>query len=115
MARALLTDSLARKLTAACGSKITYDAGPNRIPGLGLRVSATSKSWVLGYSVGGRERRIVIGSYPAWDVKKARARAAELRRLVDQGRDPLAKRAAVRRAPQEALDELADDNSLVRQ
>ena len=48
-------------------------------------------------------------------MKKARARAAELRRLVDQGRDPLAERAAVRRAHQEALDELADDNSLVRQ
>ena len=40
MARALLTDSLARKLTAACGSKITYDAGPNRIPGLSQSFSA---------------------------------------------------------------------------
>jgi integrase len=93
-----LTDGLARSLPRT-PSRIVYDGGVNRIAGFGLRLTPTARTWVLGYTVAGRERRMVIGSFPTWPVKEARVRAAELRRLVDQGVDPLAEREAVRTAP----------------
>jgi Arm DNA-binding domain len=41
----------------------------------------------------------VIGHFPTWTARRARARAAELRRLIDQGRDPLGEKIATREAP----------------
>ena len=42
------------------------DGGPDRLRGFGLRLSPTARTWVLNYSTtGGRERRVVIGHFPA--------------------------------------------------
>ena len=38
---------------------------------------------------GGRERRYTIGQFPAWKVAAARAKAAELKKRVDNGEDPM--------------------------
>ena len=46
-----------------------------------------------------RERRTTIGQFPAWSVAAARERAAELRRAVDTGHDPVGELAAERGAP----------------
>jgi integrase len=96
--RPVLSDGLVRSLSRT-PSRIVYDGGINRIAGFGLRLSPTSRTWVLGYTVAGRERRMVIGAFPTWDAKQARIRAAELRRLVDEGRDPLEEQQAIRTAP----------------
>jgi integrase len=101
-----LSDGLARSLPRT-PSRIVYDGGINRIAGFGLRLSPTARTWVLNFTVAGRERRMVLGAFPTWDVKQARVRAAELRRLVDQGHDPLEERQATRSAP--AMAELLDE------
>lgn len=100
---AKLTDSVVRKLPAPDkGNKITYEGG-----GFGVRVTAAgTKSFVLTYRVDGHQRRITIGPYPAWSVKAARDRAAELRLAADKGKDPLEERQGRREA--ETIGELVD-------
>jgi hypothetical protein len=57
--------------------------------GLCLRVYGDdSKSFVFVYRVGDRQRFIRIGMSPPWSLEAARARAKQLRSIVDQGRDP---------------------------
>jgi integrase len=93
-----LDDKTVRDLEApASGNRITYDTD---IKGFGVRITATgAKAFVLNYRAGGRERRYTIGSYPEWLTKGARARAKELKREIDQGRDPMAEREQERTAP----------------
>lgn len=58
------------------------------------------RSWRLKYRFAGKERRLILGSYPAVSLKEARERKCEARRLLDAGRDPgiEAKKQAVQRA-----------------
>lgn len=70
--------------------------------GLMLRVQKTAtahtgRSWVFRYWLHGRERRMGLGSYPRVTLKDARDKAAEARRLLDQGVDPLEERQDARR------------------
>ncbi len=75
---------------------IVYD---DDMKGFGIRVTqAGAKSFVLSFSVAGRERRITIGSWPDWSVTAAREKARELKRRIDEGDDPLEKRQAAREA-----------------
>lgn len=93
-----LTDTIVKGLEAPpSGNKIHYDA---EMKGFGIRVTANgAKSFILNYRTnGGRERRFTIGAYPAWKVAAARAEAAELRKRVDRGEDPLAEIEADRNA-----------------
>jgi integrase len=70
------------------------------LTGFALRVTSKgSKSFVLGYTVLGRERRMTIGSWPAWTAAAARERARELKRRVEQGVDPLEERKERRKEP----------------
>jgi len=87
------------------GAKIYYDA-PNRgggdyTAGFGVRVTAGGhRSFILNYRTrSGRERRLTIGSPPAWSLAAAREEAAGLKRKIDAGGDPLADRNAGREAP----------------
>lgn len=79
------------------GNCITYD---DEIPGFGLRVTAANaRAFVLGYSINGRKRRMSIGRWPVWTATAARARAKQLRRMIDLGQDPLGERQARRGEP----------------
>jgi integrase len=97
-----LTDRIVRDLVPpATGNRICYDS---EIKGFGARITAkTARSLILNYYIGGIERRLTIGSYPAWSVAAARARAKELRREVDNGNDPM-----VARRPVEPRKTVAD-------
>jgi integrase len=53
----------------------------------------------LNYRSRGIERRLTIGSHPDWKVAAAREEAKRLKRLIDQGRDPMAERHEERAAP----------------
>ncbi len=78
---------------------LLWDADP-KAKGLCLRAYAGgTKSFLLSYRIDGRERRITIGNYPTWSVEAARERAKELRREVDQGRDPAGEKRERREAP----------------
>jgi integrase len=95
-----LTDVVVRKLPLPeRGSKVHFDTGTK---GFGACITAAgTRSFVLNYRVRGtgRERRIVIGRYPTWSTVAAREEAKRLRRLIDDGGDPLASIEAEREAP----------------
>ena len=93
-----LTDQIVRAMPPpASGNKVQYDS---EMPGFGVRTtSAGAKSFVLNYRADGRERRLTIGSWPSWTASAARERAKALRREIDTGGDPLARREAARQAP----------------
>jgi integrase len=100
MPTARLTDALVRRLEVpATGNKITYDTA---VKGFGARVTANgAKAFVLTYVVRGtgRQRRYTIGGCDRWTATDARAKAKELKALVDQGGDPLGAIEAEREAP----------------
>lgn len=71
-------------------------AGPGRHGdgrGLFLYVKPSgARSWVLRYQVHGRRRDLGLGAYPDVTLAMARDRAAEARRLIVEGEDPIAKK-----------------------
>jgi Arm DNA-binding domain/Phage integrase, N-terminal SAM-like domain len=94
-----LSDANIRRLPAPPkGNKITYD---DAVPGFGVRVTAAGhQAFVLSYRTrAGRERRITIGSASDWQTAAARVEAKRLRRLIDQGGDPLGDIEIEREAP----------------
>ncbi|MGI3165346.1 tyrosine-type recombinase/integrase [Pseudooceanicola sp. 200-1SW] len=51
-----------------------------------------ARSWVLRYQVHGRRRDLGLGAYPDVSLAMARDRAAEARRQIAEGEDPIAKK-----------------------
>src|SRR5271155_851492 len=103
-----LSDALVRSLPAPKkGYKKTYDAGPDRMRGFGVRVTASgARSFILNYTVAGIERTMTIGAYPAWKVATARKEAERLRQEIDRGNDPLGQKQSEREAP--TMNDLCD-------
>src|SRR5215212_3195391 len=84
-----LTDAEVRALKAEPEQRLViYDA---KARGLCLRVTARTKSWSFIYRPKGnpRQRRYTIGDYPAWPLAAAREKALVLRRIVQDGGDPV--------------------------
>lgn len=99
MAKTHITDRVAKTAPTPTnkGHVIHYD---DEIKGFGLRVTRNGvKAFILNYSINGHERRYTIGKYPDWTVAAARDRAKELKRDVDRGIDPQAKKNDEREAP----------------
>ncbi|MEQ1955329.1 site-specific integrase [Mesorhizobium sp. CN2-181] len=85
-----LTDTIVKALPLpATGNKIAYDAD---VKGFGVRVTAAgARAFILNYRTRtGRERRYTIGAFPDWKTGVARAQAAELKKRIDVGFDPMA-------------------------
>jgi integrase len=83
-----LSDSFVRRLPIPkIGSDIHWDA----FAGFGIRINAGgSKVFFFNYRTKtGRQRRYTIGGHPSWTVGAARIEAHRLKRLVEQGEDPL--------------------------
>jgi integrase len=96
---AKLTDAIVKALPSPkAGEKITYDES---VKGFGIRVTAAgARSFILNYRTRiGRERRYTIGRFPNWKTSPARTEALELRKVIDQGGDPLGEIHAGRAAP----------------
>lgn len=93
-----LTETFAKKTEApTSGYKVHYD---DDVKGFGLRITkAGTKSFVLNYTINRRERRMTIGGYPTWSAAAARNEAKRLRRMIDQGEDPLEERNLRKTAP----------------
>lgn len=93
-----ITDALAKRASAGDRPQVFFwDAD---VKGFGLRVTNRgAKSFILDYRIGGRQRRITIGSYPDWSVAAARTEAGNLKREVDLGNDPMGERHADRATP----------------
>lgn len=77
----------------------TYEDGE----GLRLVVKATGrKSWVLRYQLHGKRREMGLGGFPEVSLKAARLAAADQRKLLLAGTDPMAVRDAERERQREA-------------
>jgi integrase len=68
----------------------TYAVGG--VAGLQLQIIGAAKSWILRAVVGGKRRRMGLGSYPTVSLSRAREKAREAQELIDQGIDPIAER-----------------------
>ncbi|SFE05557.1 Site-specific recombinase XerD [Sulfitobacter brevis] len=101
-----INETFVRKAIAPeTGNKIYYDS---QSPGFGLRITRTgTKAFILNYHINRKERRYTIGKSPAWTAAAAREKAAALRRLIDQGTDPLEERNERREAP--TIADLCDE------
>ncbi len=76
----------------------TYEDGD----GLRLAVKATGrKSWVLRFQLNGKRREMGLGSFPGVSLKAARLAAADQRKLLAAGADPMAARDAERERQRE--------------
>lgn len=74
------------KCPAGKSQSFLWDAGA---VGLGLRTTLNGKpSYVFQGVYAGKDVRIVIGSPEAWSIPDARAKAREMQREIDEGRDP---------------------------
>ena len=72
--------------------------------GLYLQVTASgAKSWIFRFQINGRRRDMGLGGVVDYSLSEARDRATEARRLVKDGIDPIAARAA--REAEQRLDE----------
>jgi len=94
-----LTDRVVKTLPVPrSGKRIVYDA---EIAGFGVRVYASgARCFVLRYRTRTRrERLLTIGSFPDWPTGAARLEAAELKRTIDRGGDPVGAVQATREAP----------------
>ena len=71
MPKRALTDAAVKRLKPpAAGQVDVFDQG---FPGLSLRISyGGGKSWAYFYRIGGRLRRMSLGTYPALSLAEAR-------------------------------------------
>ena len=86
-----ITEKTVKALKAPdSGNQIYYD---REVRGLGVRITSNGAvSFILNYSLGGRERRYTIARYPEKSAIWARAEALRLRSKVHDGIDPLEER-----------------------
>jgi hypothetical protein len=83
-----LTAATIRTLTLPEGvcDRVFFDED---IPGFGLRLRASGvKTWLVQYAIGGRTRRLSLGSPGTLDPGKAREIAKDMLAQVRLGRDP---------------------------
>ena len=98
MAKQRLTDSFVKGLKP--DDKRNKQYRDSETAGLAILVTKRgAKSFVLNYTVGGRERRMTIGSFPTWSTTAARGEAKVLKRDIDRGLDPMAQREEIASAP----------------
>jgi integrase len=95
--RFTITDAFIAKLKPpASGNKVFFAD----IPGFGVRISSGGAiAFVYNYRFHGEQRRMKIGSYPAFTPFQARAAALKLQHHVESGIDPLQEKRAASEAP----------------
>ena len=77
-----------------------YQVFDTEVRGFSIRILRSgSRTFALDYRFAGRQRRMAIGRWPEWTVTAARERAKDMRREIDEGRDPLGERSQLREAP----------------
>lgn len=78
--------------------------------GLYLQVTERgARSWILRYQVAGRRREMGLGSASLFGLADARQRAAQQRKLLADGIDPIATRRAAQRATPRLWGEAVED------
>jgi integrase len=77
-----------------------YQIFDTEVRGFSIRIlQSGGRSFALDYRFAGAQRRMAIGRWPEWTVTAARERAKDLRRVIEEGGDPLGARGELREAP----------------
>lgn len=93
-----LSEKILRDAEALEGK--SYQIFDTEILGLAAKVQCSgTRTFTLDYRFAGRQRRVTIGRWPEWSATAARERAKELRRMIDEGQDPLSAKEGLREAP----------------
>lgn len=93
MMRKMLTNRFLETVKAGVKRQDIRDVS---FPGFGVRVTPNGrKTFYLSYRWGLEQRRPTLGTYPIVSLAKAREKAVDILRLVDEGMDPLAQRRRV--------------------
>jgi len=98
-----LTAATVRTLALPKGvsDKIFFD---DELPRFGVRVRAGgSRTWIVQYGIGGKERKLPLGLVSALDPSKARSLAKDVLARVRLGEDPLALKHEARARANETL------------
>ncbi|RJF81635.1 site-specific integrase [Azospirillum cavernae] len=74
------------------------------LPGFGLRVGDSNKSWFVFYRFAGKQKRLTIGHFPSIGLGEARDRAAKALQSVEVGIDPAVKKLADKIEKQSAAE-----------
>ena len=78
------------------GKKGFYAVWDGQLRGFGLRITPSgTKSFIVFYRTGGKQRIITLGRYGVWTPDQARKRAQEILVEVNQGDDPAGKKRPV--------------------
>lgn len=90
-----LSDVRIRNAKPGASQRKVYDTGTGAVPGLFVVVMPTgSRIFRLRFWLHGKERTLVLGTYPELALEAARQMARDARSLIAEGTDPvLAKRA----------------------
>lgn len=95
------------KLPAPIGGKFDIVHWDNDLPGLGLRIlKSGSRSWVVRYRVGRRQRMITLGKMSLISPGQARTKAGEILAKAKLGEDVSAEIRSKKAASGATLDEL---------
>jgi integrase len=89
------------KLTQADLRRTTpglYADGGNLYLQVTVNGARIARSWIFRFAIAGKRREMGLGAIGTFGLKDARAKAAELRKLVYEGRDPIAERDAQKAA-----------------
>lgn len=108
MTKTAFTDVFLKKLKVpATGRAEHYDG---KIPGFGLRVakSGTKTFFVLGRHKGGF-KRVSLGRYPTLTLEKARRKAQDALRDLEDGVDPIEAKRSARQRPADLFPAVVDD------
>lgn len=82
-----------RFLETAKASKKRLDIRDASFPGFGVRITTRGrKTFVYNYRWGLEQRREVLGTFPATPLEKAREKAMDILRLIEEGVDPTQQR-----------------------
>ena len=98
MARNRLLTQLAVDKAKARGCRYELPDGAGGVPGFALRVSEHgAKTFALRYRVGGRQRRVTLGSAAVVPLGEARQAARKALQLAERGEDPAVAKAEAKR------------------
>ncbi|WP_162801137.1 tyrosine-type recombinase/integrase [Azospirillum brasilense] len=77
------------------------------LPGFGLRVGDTNKTWFVFYRLVGKQKRFTLGHFPALSLSAAREAAGKALEKVEHGEDPAAEKEAAKARAHAALEQKA--------
>ena len=95
------------KLSAKAVENATFTGSTKKLSdgeGLHLLVNKSGKYWRYSYRYEKRQKTLALGAYPKVSLSKARTNLSDAQKLLEDGIDPSAERAAAKQGKTEALE-----------